>query len=298
MTDMPETVHRLIASVTSSFRIVADHSSAGEGRPAVWEVEGSDGRRWFAKRNPGPKLYRREVDAYQRGWAAALGRDRAPSLAAFDGEARAIVTTAVPGRSVRSLRLDSKEELEVYRQAGLLLARLNAADADVPKSVARAASWGESVEKMLAGASLYLTANDKAMLRAITKDAPPGLPRLVSHGDFMPRNWLWDVTERRLRIIDFERTCVESVMWRDFPRLGYRILRDRPDLEAAFEAGYGRTLSTEERQACSAYAALDAVSALRWGVEHHDIESVDEAHAMLRHLHAEYSGRFRRDTSG
>ncbi|MFF4509163.1 phosphotransferase enzyme family protein [Streptomyces sp. NPDC001401] len=295
---MPETVHRLVTSVTSDFRIVADHSSAGEGRPAVWEVEGSDGRRWFAKHNPGPKLYRREVDAYQRGWAAALGRDRAPSLAAFDGEARVIVTTSVPGRTVRGLRLDSKEEQEVYRQAGLLLARLNAAEAEAPKSGACAVSWGESVEKMLVGASLYLTANDTAMLRAITKDAPPKLPRLVSHGDFMPRNWLWDGTERRLRIIDFERTCVESVMWRDFPRLVYRILRARPDLEAAFEAGYGRTLTADERQACSAYASLDAVSALRWGIQHRDIEAVDEAHTMLRHLHAEYSVRSLRDTSG
>lgn len=297
MAEMPETVRRLVTSVTSSFRIVADHSSAGEGRPAVWEVEGSDRRRWFAKRNPGPKLYRCEVDAYQRGWVAALGRDRAPSLAAFDHEARAIVTTAVPGRTVDSLRLDSKEEQEVYRQAGLLLARLNATEADNPKS-ACAASWDESVEKMLAGASLYLTANDTAMLRAITKDAPPGLPRLVSHGDFMPRNWLWDGTEQRLRIIDFERTCVESVVWHDFPRLGYRILRGRRDLEVAFEAGYGRTLTADEHQACSAYASLDAVSALHWGTEHYNIESVDEAHTMLRHLHAEYNARFRRDTSG
>ncbi|MCX5555381.1 aminoglycoside phosphotransferase family protein [Streptomyces sp. NBC_00038] len=288
---MPETVHRWVASVTNSFCIIADHSSAGDGRPDVWEVEGQDGRRWFAKRNPGPKLHRREVRAYQEGWTGALGKDRAPVLGAVDSDARAIVITAIPGRPVRSLRLDSKEEQEVYFQAGLLLARLNAAKPGKSGSASSPANWDESVEKMLAGATLCLAPDDVAMVRSLTKDTPALLPRVVSHGDFMPRNWLWDQAERRLRIIDFERTCIESAVWRDLPRLGYRILRGRPDLEAAFEEGYGRTLTAEERQASSAYAALDAVSALRWGLEHHDIESVDEAHTMLRHLQAEYSGR-------
>ncbi|MFF3337824.1 aminoglycoside phosphotransferase family protein [Streptomyces flavidovirens] len=293
---MPESLQRLVASVTSSFHIVANHSSTGAGRPSVWEVKGSAGRRWFAKQNPGPKLHRREVHAYQLGWPAALGWDRSPALEAVDDEARAIVITAVPGRAVRNLRLDSEEEREVYRQAGLLLARFNAAETGESEPT-RTASWGESVRKMLAGAALHLTFDDVAMLRWFTRDAPAELPRLVSHGDFMPRNWLWDETEHRLRIIDFERTCIESAMCRDFSRLSFRILRGRPDLEAAFQAGYGRTLTTEEHQACSAYAAFDAVSALCWGIDHHDIEFVDEAHIMLRHLQAEYSGLIRRDAT-
>lgn len=298
MTDMPETVHRLVASVTSSFRVVADHSSPGDERPFVWEIEDPGGRRWFAKLNPqGPKLHRREVHAYQHGWTAALGKDRAPALCAVDNEARAIVITAVPGRPIRHLRLDAKEEQEVYRQAGQLLARLNAAETGEPESAASTGSWDESVEKMLANAAPYLAADDVAMLRSITNDAPAELNRVVSHGDFMPRNWLWDQAEQRLRIIDFERTCIESAVWRDFPRLRYRILCGRPDLDAAFEAGYERTLTADERQACSAYAALDAVSALRWGVERHDIESVDEAHTMLRHLQAEHHARIREGRS-
>ncbi|WP_406177890.1 phosphotransferase [Streptomyces sp. NBC_00996] len=294
---MPEMVHRLVASRTSSFRIIADHSSAGDGRPNVWEVEDADGRRWFAKQNPGPKLHQREAHAYQLGWTDALGKDRAPALEAVDNESRAIVITAMRGRPLRHLRLDAREEQEAYRQAGQLLARLNAAETGEPESAASTGGWDESVEKMLASAALYLAADDVAMLRTITKDAPAELPRVVSHGDFMPRNWLWDQAEQRLRIIDFERTCIESAVWRDFPRLRYRVLRGRPDLEVAFEAGYGRALTTDERRACSAYAALDAVSALRWGIEHHDIESVDEAHTMLRHLQDEHHARVRRGRS-
>ncbi|MEN8649095.1 phosphotransferase [Streptomyces sp. 21So2-11] len=295
---MPETVHRLVASVTRSFRIVADHSSAGDGRPVVWEVEGPDGHRWFAKLHSGPKMHRREVDAYQRGWTTALGTGRAATLMAVDGEAHAIVTTAVSGRTVHSLRLDSTEEQEVYRQAGLLLARLHTAGVGGTVSPAGDRSWGEDVEKMLASAALHLTANDVAMLRALTTDAPPDLPVLVSHADFMPRNWLWDEGERLLRLIDFERACVESPARRDLSRLGYRILRGRPDLEEALFQGYGRTLTDDERRACSAYAALDAVSALHWGLEHRDVKSVDEAHTMLRHLQAEHASHIRRETSG
>ncbi|WP_327359326.1 phosphotransferase enzyme family protein [Streptomyces sp. NBC_01304] len=285
---MPETVHRLVASVTSRFSVVADHSSPGDGRPFVWEVEDPDGRRWVAKLNPGPKLHRREVRAYQQGWAAALGQDRAPILEAVDDEARAIVITKVPGRPLRHLRLDAREEREAYRQAGQLLARLNAADPVGPESATSTASWEQGVEKMLANAGLHLTANDMAMLRSLTSRPPARLPWVVSHGDFMPRNWLWDQAEQRLRIIDFERACVEAAAWRDLPRLTYRILRGRPDLESAFQTGYGRALTIDERQACSAYAALDAVSALSWGIEHHDIESVDEAHTMLLHLEGEH----------
>lgn len=296
MADMPETIHRLVASVTSSFRIIADHSSPGAGRPDVWEIEGADGRRWFTKQNPGPKLHRREAHAYQQGWNRTLGMDRSPAMEAVDDEVRGIVITAIPGQPVRSLRLDAKEEQEAYRQAGMLLSRLNAANPGDSEPVASTVRWDESVEKMLASAALYLTPDDTAMVRSLTKDTPAKLPRVVSHGDFMPRNWLWDQAEQRLRIIDFERSCIEPAACRDLPRLSYRVLRSRPDLEAAFEVGYGRTLAVEEHQACSAYAALDAVSALRWGLEHHDIESVDEAHTMLRHLQAEHSGHRRRGT--
>ncbi|MFE9407341.1 aminoglycoside phosphotransferase family protein [Streptomyces sp. NPDC006704] len=286
---MPAAVHRLVTSVSGAFRVVADHSSPGTSRPRTWEVEDRHGCRWFAKHNPGPRLHQREASAYESGWAAALGPGRAPLLAAHDPTAQTLMITAVPGRPVRGQCLAAEQEREVYRQAGQLLARLNAAPVDGPVPEPSAAGWEEAVEKMLASARLYATPDDLVMLRALTRDQPAQLPAVVSHGDWMPRNWLWDPTEQCLRIVDFERASIEPSAHRDLPRLHYRLLYDRPDLQAAFYGGLGRVLSDAERHACAAYGALDAMSALRYGLEKRDIESVDEAHTMLRHLRTDYT---------
>ncbi|MFG3041737.1 hypothetical protein ACGFYZ_33025 [Streptomyces sp. NPDC048330] len=41
----------------------------------------------------------------------------------------------------------------------------------------------------------------------------------------------------------------------------------------------------------TAYAVLDALDAVRWGVDHHDIDLVDEAHTMIANLRAESTRR-------
>lgn len=287
MSNMPEAVGRLVASVSGTFRVVADHSSPGIGRPRTWEVEDRHGCRWFAKWNPGPKLFRREVAAYESGWAAVLGPGRAPLLAAHDVEAQALVVTAVPGRPVRGQRLAAEQEREVYRQAGELLARLTTLPAHGHLPTAGTVDWDAEVEQMLHSARLYATPEDLTVLRSLTRERPAELPAVVSHGDFMPRNWLWDPAERVLRVIDFERADIRPSAQRDLPRLCYRVLYDRPDLEASFFNGLGRRPGEAERHAVTAYGALDAVSLLRYGLEHQYLASVDEAHAMLRNLHAE-----------
>ncbi|MFG2716912.1 aminoglycoside phosphotransferase family protein [Streptomyces sp. NPDC048416] len=285
---MPEAMVRLVTSVSGTFRVVADHSSPGIGRPRTWEVEDRHGCKWFAKHNPGPKLFRREVAAYESGWAASLGPGRAPLLAAHDMDAQGLVVTAVPGRPVRGQRLTAEQEREVYRQAGQLLARLAAAPAHGQLPVSSTVDWDAEVEQMLRSARLYATPEDLKVLRALTCERPADLPAVVSHGDFMPRNWLWDPAEQVLRIIDFERADIRPSAQRDLPRLSYRILYGRPDLEASFFHGLGRKLCEAERHAVTMYGALDAMSLLRYGLEHQDLASVDEAHTMLRNLHTEH----------
>lgn len=103
----------------------------------------------------------------------------------------------------------------------------------------------------------------------------------------MPKNWVWDESEQWLRIIDFERAELQDAARRDFSRLRYRILHHRPDLNAAVHHGYGRQLTEEELAACRAYGALDALDSLSWGINHHDIGLVDEAHTMLENLRLE-----------
>lgn len=103
----------------------------------------------------------------------------------------------------------------------------------------------------------------------------------------MPKNWMWDESEQVLRVIDFERAELQPAPRRDLSRLRYRILHHTPDLNAAFHHGYGRTLTEEEAAACRAYGALDAVDSLAWGIQHHDVGLVDEAHTMLENLRLE-----------
>lgn len=99
VTNMPGALHQLVGSVTDTYTVVAEHPRPGDIRPSVWEVNGPGGERWFAKQHAGPKLHRREVDAYQK-WTISLGADRAPELVASDAETRAVLVTGVPGGSL------------------------------------------------------------------------------------------------------------------------------------------------------------------------------------------------------
>ncbi|MBZ9641407.1 phosphotransferase enzyme family protein [Streptomyces sp. PSKA30] len=283
---MPAALRDLLVTVTDTYAVVAEHGRPDDMRPSVWEIEGLNGKRWFAKQHVGPRLHQREVDAYQQ-WTKALGSDRAPFLAAADSKERTVVVTAVPGSSLDKLRLPAEQEREAYRQAGLLLNRLHTADPGQPPSAATETDWDDKLAKLLDGAARYVTADEIAMLRSLAKQAPADLPKVVAHGDYMPKNWMWNESEQRLRIIDFERTQHEPAARHDLSRLHYRVLHHRLDLAAAFYRGYGRPLSRDEEQALTTYAAVDALDSVCWGATHHDIDLVDEAHTMIANLRAE-----------
>ncbi|WP_354637416.1 phosphotransferase [Kitasatospora camelliae] len=108
------------------------------------------------------------------------------------------------------------------------------------------------------------------------------------HGDFGPRNWL----VRKLSghglavgVIDFERSQVEEPVRRDLMRVVLQLTPHRPDLHAAFLAGYGRDLTADEWTACRAWAAIDCPAALRWALDHHhDEEIVGYARTVLEQL--------------
>ncbi|MFG3000936.1 phosphotransferase enzyme family protein [Streptomyces sp. NPDC048340] len=291
MTDIPTRIEDLITTSVGRFELVAEHSWPGPDRPQVWEVRGSNGRQWFVKRHAGSQGHRREVDAYQR-WTHYLGAGRAPSLVAADTGARTIVITAVAGRSMHANPLEGTEELEAYQQAGYLLALLHASPTGaVSPAIAGEAEWEAGVEKMLNDAALYLPADATVMLRDLTREPPGELPLQVCHADYQPRNWMWDSATGTLRLIDFERSCVEPAVKRDLPRVQLRLLASRPKLRAAFYDGYGRHLTPDEQHACLAYGAQDAVSALKWGLEHRDVDTVDAAHTMIENLRAQYNHR-------
>ncbi|MEW2399996.1 aminoglycoside phosphotransferase family protein [Streptomyces sp. NPDC046862] len=287
---MPSALHQLVGSVTDTYIVVAEYSRPGVNRPSLWEVDGLHGARWFAKQHAGPKLHRREVDAYGK-WTVALGADRAPELIASDVETCTVLVTAVPGRSLDTLRLPAEQERTAYEQAGELLARHHTAAADEPTTKVTEETWDSTAAKLLDDAAPHVPEHEITLVQALVKEAPPLLPQVAAHGDYMPKNWMWDETEQRLRVIDFERAELQPAARRDFSRLRYRILLQRPDLLAAFHHGYGRQLTEQELAACRAYAALDALDSLSWGITHRDIGLVDEAHTMLENLRQESGGR-------
>ncbi|WP_327745088.1 aminoglycoside phosphotransferase family protein [Streptomyces europaeiscabiei] len=283
---MPSALHHLVESVTDTYTVVAEHPRPGDIRPSVWEVNGPDGERWFGKLHAGAKLHHREVTAYQK-WTVALGAGRAPELVASDTQTRTALITAVPGRGLDTLRLPAEQERAAYEQAGELLARFHTAAADEPTPAATEEAWDEAVAQLLDRTAAYVPEYDLAIVRTLAEEVPPSLPQVSQHGDYMPKNWMWDETEQRLRIIDFERAELLPAAYRDLSRLRYRILHHRPDLNAAFHHGYGRPLTTEELVACRAYGALDALDSLNWGIKHRDGGLVDEAHIMLENLRLE-----------
>ncbi|MDT0464798.1 aminoglycoside phosphotransferase family protein [Streptomyces gibsoniae] len=283
---MPPALRRLVESVTDSYVVTVEHPRPGDTRPSLWEVKGPGGERWFGKLHAGAKFHQREVNAYQK-WTSALGSDRAPGLVAADARTNTILVTAVPGRGLDALRLPAEQERAAYEQAGALLARFHTAAVDELAPVAAEEPWDEAVVRLLERTAPYVPGHDLALVRALAEQAPPRLPQVSQHGDYMPRNWMWDEAEQRLRIIDFERSELRPAAYRDFSRLRYRILCHRPDLDAAFRHGYGRPLTKEEQTACQVYGATDALDSLAWGIKHRDITLVDEAHTMLENLRRE-----------
>jgi hypothetical protein len=287
---MPSALHQLVGSVTDTYTVIAEHPRPGDNRPSLWEIDGLYGARWFAKQHAGAKLHRREVDAYRK-WTVCLGADRAPELIAADTQTRSVLVTAVSGRSLDTLRLPVGQERKAYEQAGELLARHHTAATDEPATDVADETWDAIAAKLLDGAASYVPEHDIAMVRALAIEALPRLPHVAAHGDYMPKNWMWDETEQRLRIIDFERAELQPAARRDFSRLRYRVLLQRPDLKAAFHHGYGRQLTDDELTACRTYGALDALDSLSWGIQHRDIGLVDEAHTMLENLRRENGTR-------
>ncbi|MFD9483367.1 aminoglycoside phosphotransferase family protein [Streptomyces sp. NPDC059991] len=280
---MPDEVRDFTSTVAGTFQLVAEHSWPGRHhRPRVWEVRGGAGRRWFVKQHAEPSGHQREVNAYQQ-WTHLLGPGRAPEMVARHPASRSIIVTPMPGRNIHSHPLDARQEVEAYQQAGSLLARLHSAPvASTPGETEE--EWRTGVEQMLNDAALYLPSDATALLRDLTRERPATLPALVAHADFQPRNWLWHEATRTLHLIDFERTCIEPPVRRDLARLELRILPARPRLRPAFYDGYGRQPSPAELHACCAYGALDAVSLIKWGLQHHDVDAVNQAHAMLANL--------------
>ncbi|MFE2968495.1 hypothetical protein ACFXKC_33455 [Streptomyces sp. NPDC059340] len=86
-----------------------------------------------------------------------------------------------------------------------------------------------------------------------------------------------------LAVVELERPRPHAVVF-DVVRLACGPWVGRPDPRAAFFEGYGRELTDKEERSLRCLAALDAASAISWGVPHHDPEIVEGGRATLAGL--------------
>ncbi|MFF1907242.1 phosphotransferase [Kitasatospora sp. NPDC058218] len=246
----------------------------------VWRAGGTGGGDWFVKIHQNGRFHDREVEAY-RTWVPALGA-AAPRLVATDPDLRAVILTAVPGRSLHGAVHPPEEQRHIFHRIGQLAAAIHHSAPVRPGGGAPAAPV--KLERHLAGARDLLAPGDEDYIRAIAKSAEqlPALDLVPTHGDFQLRNLRWDADTGTLYVIDFER-AERGPAVRDFVRMS-DAWTSRPDLHEAVMAGYGRHLSQAEEQHLAVHAVLDAVSGIQYGAANHDPELVERGRRTLARL--------------
>jgi Phosphotransferase enzyme family len=174
----------------------------------------------------------REIDAHRLWLHPWTSIGRAPALEFGDPDVKLLVTRYQPGELV--LGSHSAGDPGTYQQAGELLALLHDQGVVTRDDYERQAN--EKSLAWLAGPHRIAPAT-VAGLRALIASWPEPPAALVpTHGDWQPRNWL--MHDGIVAVIDFGRTALRPALT-DFARLAAQEFRGRPDLEAAFIAGYG-----------------------------------------------------------
>lgn len=258
-----------------------DVSWAREGS-RVWRAHGAEGGIWFVKVHQSDRFHQREVGAL-RGWVPHLGA-AAPRLVAADPALRAVVITAVGGRSLHGAVHPPQEQRRIFYRIGQLAAAIHRS---APARPATGTLPLGKLERHLAGARAHLAPGDEEFVRAMAAKAAglPALETVPTHGDFQLRNLRWDEVTDTLYVIDFERS-EEGPAVRDFVRLA-DAWGGRPDLFEAVMDGYGRPFTPAEEEHLGVLAALDAVSGIQYGAHGHgDMELVERGRRTLARLRA------------
>ncbi|MFD4241873.1 aminoglycoside phosphotransferase family protein [Streptomyces sp. NPDC058525] len=256
------------------------------GDSRIWKVAtGSTAA--FVKLYPSPDKFGREIRGCEHA-TRALTADEAPQVIAANDRLPAVILTALTGDVVRGLELAKAEEQRVHQLAGKLLRRWH----DSPTAIsvidrenimaAITAQAGEAATCLdRIGDQLSPAARD--LVTQVSTDLVghvQHLPHAFRHGDYSPRNWLWDQAAGLHSIIDFEEAApgipVEDLVW-----LCGAMWPDRPDLRRAFLAGYGRDLSPHEDRALILLTTRLGVSYLATGLAKQDQVLIDRGHSVV-----------------
>lgn len=256
----------------------------------VWRVT-TDAAQAYVKISPTQQDFAREVHAYHHA-ATALGPDEAPRLLATEPDLRAILTTPVAGVITKNLALQIEQEVLVHELAGRLLGLWQAQQ---PSQISESAR-DEAIKSVIARADEAAVQLERGahlltdIQRAIVEQACHELPHLAAmlplafkHGDFQPRNWMWDTDRSTLALLDFEKArygiAIEDFMW-----LFATTWPVHPRLKTACLTGFGRSLNDAEHRALTLFTALAAMSYVNAGITLRDQELVSKAQVAFGHL--------------
>lgn len=256
----------------------------------VWRVT-SDAAEAYVKISPTRQDFAREVHAYYHA-AIALGPDEAPRLLATEPDLRAILTTPVAGVITKNLSLSIEQEVRVHELAGRLLGQWQGQQ---PSRISESAR-DEAIQSVtdranhavaqLEQTGHLLTDAQRAIVEQACRELPhlaTTLPLAFRHGDFQPRNWVWDTDRGTVALLDFEKAsygiAVEDFMW-----LFATTWPVHPHLKSACLAGFGRQLDDTEYRALTLFTALAAMSYVNAGITLRDQELVTKAQVAFGHL--------------
>ncbi|WP_055587060.1 NUDIX domain-containing protein [Streptacidiphilus griseoplanus] len=226
----------------------------------VWRLTTEAGPAVFLKVHQNAHFHEREVTAL-RGPATALG-EHAPRLLGADEQLSAVVISELPGRLLKHLMLPRTDLAQVYHQVGVLVRTFH--DAAAPTPGPAPTDYAHKVDRHLAAARPHLGDGDEDLVRALVArlDHISPLLHVPTLGDLADRNVLV-ADDLTARLIDYERS-EPGPMVRDLVRLADEWAY-RPDLEAAFFSGCGRTPTPVETALLPVLEVLDAVSGIAWG---------------------------------
>lgn len=267
MPELTATHRRLVDAWLGPWEIVADHSWPLQDT-AVLHVRAGAGE-FIVKASETSHHPAREIAAHRDGYATGW-------MVAGDEEHRILVLEYVPGVLVEGT--PAEWDSAVYEQAGRILDRLQVPgdvdDAYVPRLVERARRALERSPECFPDGLL------EAAHRRLDAVRPFPVPLVFTHGDYQPRNWLVDDGE--LRIIDYGRALFRSAE-SDLVRLRHQQFVGHPELQAAFERGYGRepgpVLELDELE--------QATTTVSWAHSIGDPEFEEHGRRMLRRVLAQ-----------
>ncbi len=277
---LSERQHDLLGKWFPDAVVERDHSW-GLTETTVIQLRCHDDR-YIVKAAPvGDRHLSRELQAHELWLKPWASRGRAVRLVQADAEASILATEFVPGHLV----LDSPvaDDPGAYRQAGELLALFHQQTSVLDPEYESKAN--ASMLSWLDGPNRIEPAAARELRRMLDSWPTPPAQLVPTHGDWQPRNWLWN--DGALIPIDFGRVALRPAMT-DFARLHVQDFRRNAVLEAAFLSGYGS--DPRDSKAWLRIRAREAVGTAAWAYVHKDPEFEAQGHSMIAEVLASRNG--------